>query len=917
MDDFQIYPSTYPIQKYIQLLIPSPQTTSVSVIDRLFQSTVYFMDLFGANTLNVRNVISTDTLAFPEDSQLIQLFANPTDGSIIIYNIQTNAVPLVLTSGTSSITVDTNVAQFGIRIVSYSPLEIELVFLGGGGSSGSSGTGFTGYTGYTGTTGYTGYTGFTGYTGPVGTGFTGYTGYTGYTGPVGTGFTGYTGYTGYTGPVGTGFTGYTGYTGYTGTTGFTGYTGFTGPTGPVGTGFTGYTGYTGYTGPVGTGFTGYTGYTGYTGTTGFTGYTGYTGYTGFTGTTGFTGYTGYTGYTGPVGTGFTGYTGPTGATQLQTFLGFRATCTGTQTLPTSTYTGINCNTIVNYDTNGAYISSSGIYTIPISGKWLLENILLTVGNITAGNNISSSIFLNGVQKYEQFFYSAGGQLNPQLNVADNFNSGDIIQFCVATNQASVQIGGISRQPYQWCSASFLGSTGATIITGPTGFIGSTGFTGPTGPTGPITLQTFIGMRATNSAGQSVPIGGTGVISWTTVYDTNGVFNSASGYYTIPVSGKWHIAAEITFSSQAQVAGNQFAIYVQTGPFGGTTIDTLGNIFINANVTTLVSVNGARTYNFVAGDIVSLNAYNSAGTKTLQALSQYNSWTIDYVGSTGPTIITGPTGYTGYTGYTGPVGTGYTGYTGPTGSMSNPWVSLNATWTFTGATGIARQNCIITTSNPTGILNYGNKILLTADNGNNYNFIVSDMAQSTGPSGQYNIYLHCPTGTTSYPLLRQSLTGGTITSVLYSTVHSPYNFAMAREAWTIVYSDSGFYITTTTSTTPVNAFSIIIPRGRWKCTFMVYLQMSSNPAGLVYAGLDTANNTLSVSGQNAIGPYIDTSGKSSITQGIAIFYLTLFSNTTYYINYAQAANSGVNNTFYIRGDLVPNGPTRIILEPIFD
>jgi len=42
-----------------------------------------------------------------------------------------------------------------------------------------------------------------------------------------------------------------------------------------------------------------------------------------------------------------------------------------------------------------------------------------------------------------------------------------------------------------------------------------------------------------------------------------------------------------------------------------------------------------------------------------------SWTLNGVGSVGPTGATGYSGYTGRTGYTGYTGpTGYTGYTGP-------------------------------------------------------------------------------------------------------------------------------------------------------------------------------------------------------------------------------------------------------------
>ena len=174
---------------------------------------------------------------------------------------------------------------------------------------------------------------------------------------------------------------YSGFTGSgSGSTGPTGK-GITGNIGPTGLGVTGNTGSLGNTGPTGLGVTGntgnngITGNTGYTGPLGNTGVTGNTGNTGYTGVTGNTGCTGSLGNTGPTGTGITGNTGPMGVTgpngALNTlFLAQLETTQDNVTGDGTQYSIIFDQVFI--DTNSGYDSGTGIYTIPISGYYLVS-----------------------------------------------------------------------------------------------------------------------------------------------------------------------------------------------------------------------------------------------------------------------------------------------------------------------------------------------------------------------------------------------------------------------------------------------------------------------------------------------------------------------------------------------------------------
>jgi len=160
--------------------------------------------------------------------------------------------------------------------------------------------------------------------------------------------------------------------GKTGPKGATGAKGTTGPIGPLGsTGPIGPTGTTGATGAIGL-----PGVPGPTGATGIQGLIGPTGPIGITGPTGVTGLIGEIGPTGP--TGLTGLIGPTGATGLTGALPMVFA-----SIPSSSPQVMNdsVNTVTGwtdeYDPSGTFDASSGTFTAPHSGYYLIEPEITT------------------------------------------------------------------------------------------------------------------------------------------------------------------------------------------------------------------------------------------------------------------------------------------------------------------------------------------------------------------------------------------------------------------------------------------------------------------------------------------------------------------------------------------------------------
>lgn len=185
------------------------------------------------------------------------------------------------------------------------------------------------------------------------------------------------------GPKGTtGAAGAKGSTGATGATGpigpSNGATGPIGPTGPTGdrgaTGSSGLPGLPGVTGP--TGVPGIPGLPGVTGPTGVPGLDGLPGITGATGATGLTGVIGEIGPTGP--TGLTGLIGPTGATGLSgavPVLLANIPSTSPNVMPDVINTATNWNE--EYDSTGAFNPTTGVFTAPEAGTYLIEPQLIS------------------------------------------------------------------------------------------------------------------------------------------------------------------------------------------------------------------------------------------------------------------------------------------------------------------------------------------------------------------------------------------------------------------------------------------------------------------------------------------------------------------------------------------------------------
>jgi hypothetical protein len=357
--------------------------------------------------------------------------------------------------------------------------------------------------------------------------------------------------------------------------------GSTGPTGSTGsTGSAGATGSTGSTGSAGaTGSTGSTGSAGATGPTGSVGSTGSTGSTGTTGPTGSTGSVGPTGFTGPTGpTGSAGIPGPTGPAPVLAPLEGISVHLDNDLISYSPNTDIgpwNYDFSSNFFTSPNFNLTTGVYTVPQTGKYLIDVSI---------DPINSIITINGSQLVQSGF----GDENIVLYLVESDTISIQIQY-VSTLE-KLESGNIST----WLSITslegvqgptgFVGTTGSIGPTGPTGStgpIGPTGSTGPTGPTGPTGLT-----------GPTGPIGFTGpsgISNGLITFATGVILSGATVVSAAPIlMGFGSHAVEVIdgggeSTSPPEAGGFAFPI-----PFAGT----VGNLQISTDllVASVASIN---------------------------------------------------------------------------------------------------------------------------------------------------------------------------------------------------------------------------------------------------------------------------------------------------------------------------------------
>lgn len=233
-----------------------------------------------------------------------------------------------------------------------------------------------------------------------------------------------------------------------------------------------------------------------------------------------------------------------------------------------------------YDLTSSYSSSTGLYTVPVSGVYSFSGQFGITGG--AAGFLDFNIYKNGssvntanpsnISGTEQFAF---------LNYNIELIAGDTIGFRWSTDKSSAAISGGSTKNYLNISR----------ISGPA----------------TIASTETVGMSAYKSGGnQTASSSYQTVSSYTsTQVDTHGQFNSSTGIYTIPISGLYSLSGNIAFAANS------------TGIRLGRILKNTASIGIGAEASNL-STSDSITFslygliNCIAGDQINLQAFQNSG-----------------------------------------------------------------------------------------------------------------------------------------------------------------------------------------------------------------------------------------------------------------------------------------------------------------
>lgn len=265
-----------------------------------------------------------------------------------------------------------------------------------------------------------------------------------------------------------------------------------------------------------------------------------------------------------------------------------------------------------FDTHGAYNSSTGIYTIPVSGKYQITcsvNASTNQSPSSADTRLALSIVKNSstaISKREAARTTSNFTPTAVVSGTLDLVAGDLININLDNT---------------------LGSTftcdGSTTNT----FFEVSRLSGPSA----IAATETVAARYTNSAGTTLTKSANNAVPFATKdYDTHGAF--VTDTFTCPISGKYRVSSNILLSSGATWAASDS---LEVGVFKNGSQHSASILYVTASNTANISTSFSGVVSCVAGDTLKINVVPSksaAGNVTMTTNAPYNWVCIERIGN---------------------------------------------------------------------------------------------------------------------------------------------------------------------------------------------------------------------------------------------------------------------------------------------
>jgi hypothetical protein len=260
---------------------------------------------------------------------------------------------------------------------------------------------------------------------------------------------------------------------------------------------------------------------------------------------------------------------------------------------------------VSHDTTASWDVVNNKYTFPVSGVYKIDGIG-TFDNV-AGTSRVLEYRINGGswQRFTEIISSGASNftictVNTQLSVS----AGSYIEFGAASG-TSVAFRGNSATTPSWFNINRL--------------------------SGPATIAASesVSLRANTTGGPTIDTS-TPIVKFTTEsYDSHAAYDTTTGIFTVPVSGKYQVSGFIRTASSIWSAG--FVVYLYA--YKNSSAKAMGAKRFDSAITTAAEVSGVTEFSCVAGDQITVRIYSDVST-TLDTTNadQWNYITITRVGN---------------------------------------------------------------------------------------------------------------------------------------------------------------------------------------------------------------------------------------------------------------------------------------------